>query len=176
MKELILGGGCFWCVEAVFQQLKGVEEVIPGYAGGTTPDPSYRQVTSGTTGHAEVAKIKYDPEKISEEELLWVFWHAHDPTTLNRQGNDRGPQYRSIIFYENEEQKDLIEKSIQKAESEEIWEDPIVTEVEPLDTFYEAEKYHHDYYISHPQQPYCNIVISPKIKKVRSEFPELIKD
>lgn len=176
MKELILGGGCFWCVEAVFQQLKGVEEVIPGYAGGTTPDPSYRQVTSGTTGHAEVAKIIYDPAKITEEQLLWVFWHAHDPTTINRQGNDVGPQYRSIVFYENEEQKEQIQKSIQKAESDEIWEEPIVTEVEPLDTFYEAEKYHHDYYISHPQQPYCNIVISPKIKKVRSEFPELIKD
>ncbi len=176
MKELILGGGCFWCVEVVFQQLKGVEEVIPGYAGGDTPDPSYRQVTSGTTGHAEVAKIIYDPAKITEEQLLWVFWHAHDPTTLNRQGNDVGPQYRSIVFYENEEQKELIQKSIKKAESEEIWEDPIVTEVEPLDRFYEAEKYHHDYYISHPQQPYCNIVISPKIKKVRSEFPELIKD
>ena len=175
MKDLILGGGCFWCVEAVFQQLKGVEKVIPGYAGGNTPNPSYREVCSGSTGHAEVAKIRFDPEKISEEQLLWVFWHAHDPTTPNRQGNDIGPQYRSIIFYENEDQKKRMEESRNKAESEKIWSDAIVTEVVPLKEFYEAEEYHHDYYVSHPQQPYCNIVISPKIKKVRSEFPELIK-
>ena len=175
MKDLILGGGCFWCVEAVFQQLKGVEKVIPGYAGGNTPNPSYREVCSGSTGHAEVAKIRFDPEKISEEQLLWVFWHAHDPTTPNRQGNDIGPQYRSIIFYENEDQNKRIEESRNKAESEKIWSDAIVTEVVPLKEFYKAEEYHHDYYVSHPQQPYCNIVISPKIKKVRSEFPELIK-
>jgi peptide-methionine (S)-S-oxide reductase len=175
MKELVLGGGCFWCIEAVFQEIEGVEEVIPGYAGGEVPDPSYREVCSGTTGHAEVAKVIYDPEKITEEKIIWIFWHAHDPTTLNRQGNDVGPQYRSIILYENEEQEKRIRESKQKAEEEGIWEDPIVTEIAPLKGFYEAEEYHHDYYESHPQQPYCSVVIAPKIKKVRKQFPELIK-
>lgn len=175
MKELIAGGGCFWCIEAVFQQLKGVREVIPGYAGGEEPDPSYRQVCSGTTGHAEVAKIIYDPEVISEAQLLWIFWHAHDPTTVNRQGNDVGPQYRSILLYEDDSQKASFEASRDRAKEEGIWEDPIVTEIARLEKFYEAEDYHKNYYDNHPQQPYCNIVISPKINKVRKQFSELIK-
>lgn len=161
------GGGCFWCVEAVYQKLKGVKSVVSGYAGGTTPNPSYRQVCDGNTGHAEVVQIEFDPNVISYSQLLDVFWQAHNPTTLNREGPDVGPQYRSIVLYHNQEQKVLAEKSKEQASSQ--FDDPIVTEIEPLEEFYRAETYHQDYFEKNPNAPYCMAVIDPKLQKLQKE-------
>ena len=158
-----LGAGCFWCVEAVFQNLEGVESVVSGYAGGQIKNPSYREVTTGNTGHAEVAQIKYDPKKITFDELLEVFWQTHDPTTLNRQGADSGTQYRSAIFYHNEEQQLLAEKYKKKLDESGAFESPIVTEITALDKFYVAEDYHQNYYNLNSDQPYCSFVIVPKL-------------
>jgi len=169
----ILGGGCFWCTEAVFKRLKGVISVEPGYAGGWVENPTYEEVCTGETGHAEVVKIIFDPKLISFRELLKVFFTIHDPTTLNRQGEDIGTQYRSIIIYFNDEQKRIAEEEIKEAEK--IWKKPIVTEVVPFKNFYRAEDYHINYYERNPDKPYCRIVIAPKIAKLEKEWKELLK-
>lgn len=171
-----LGAGCFWCIEAIFQKLKGVQTVVPGYAGGEVENPTYQQVCTGATGHAEVAQIAFDPDIISFEELLWVFWRTHDPTTLNRQGADTGTQYRSVVFYHSEEQRAIAEKSKQETEAAGLWPDRIVTEITPLTNYYEAEDTHHNYYLLNPEQPYCRIVIDPKIRKLTKEFGDKLKD
>ena len=164
-QRLTFGGGCFWCLEAVFQRLKGVKTVVSGYAGGTVPNPTYRQVCEGDTGHAEVVQIEFDPKEITFEKLLEVFWAAHDPTTLNRQGHDEGTQYRSVIFYENDAQKMAAEKSKQQAGPE--FKDPIVTEIAPLTAFYKAEDYHQNYFNQNANKnPYCAVVIRPKLQKL----------
>ena len=168
------GAGCFWCVEAVFQELKGVLKVESGYMGGAIPNPTYREVCTGTTGHAEVTRITFDPTIISYEELLEVLWTTHDPTTLNRQGADAGTQYRSAIFYHSDEQKSKAEKS-KKEVATTIWDSPIVTEIVPADTFYPAEEYHQDYYALNPNAGYCRAVISPKVAKVRATFTDKLK-
>lgn len=162
-----LGAGCFWCVEAVFERIPGVQSVVAGYAGGTKENPTYEEVCTGTTGHAEVARISYDPSTISYRQILDVFWKAHDPTTLNRQGGDVGTQYRSVIFYEGEEQKKTAEESKREAQKE--FDDPIVTVIEPLKKFFPAENYHQDYYKHNPNAPYCTFVIRPKLKKLNLE-------
>lgn len=171
-----LGGGCFWCTEAVFSSLWGVHEVVPGYAGGSLAYPLYEQVCRGTTGHAEVVQIIFDPEVISFEEILQVFWRTHDPTTLNRQGYDTGTQYRSVIFYHDGEQKAVAEKSKREAEAAKIWPNPIVTELVPFTSFYKADERHQDYYRTNRGEPYCQVVIDPKIMKLRKEFPDKLKD
>lgn len=176
LETATLGGGCFWCVEAVYQDVKGVERVVSGYAGGHVENPTYQQVCTGRTGHAEVAQITFDPDVISYEEILYIFWRVHDPTTLNRQGNDVGPQYRSAIFYHNEKQKETAERSLAEAEAAKVWPNPIVTEIAPLDTFYEAEDYHQNYYRNNPYQPYCLYVIDPKVRKFRKSFQERLKE
>jgi peptide-methionine (S)-S-oxide reductase len=176
LKKATLGGGCFWCVEAVFQDLKGVVKVVSGYAGGEVENPTYKQVCTGTTGHAEVVQITYDPDLISFEELLEVFWRTHDPTTLNRQGADVGPQYRSIILYHDDEQKAVAERSKQETDAANLWPNPIVTEIAPLDRFYPAEGYHQDFYRQNPVQPYCQMVINPKLQKFRKTFQARLKD
>jgi peptide-methionine (S)-S-oxide reductase len=163
-----LGGGCFWCTEAVFQMLPGVKSVTSGYAGGTKENPTYREVCTGATGHAEVIQIQYDPKVVSYEKLLHTFWEAHDPTTLNRQGPDSGTQYRSIILYSSEAQRVAAEKS--KAEAQKHFRQPIVTEIVPLRKFYPAEDYHQDYYREHPDQPYCRFVIQPKVEKFEKKL------
>lgn len=163
-ETLVLGGGCFWCIEALYERLGGVRSVESGYAGGTAPNPTYEEVCSGRTGHAEVVRITYDPETVSLGELLDFFWQAHDPTTLNRQGADVGTQYRSIILYSSEEQEAAARASMEKAE--ENFRDPIVTEIEPLGTFHPAESYHQDYFEKNPNAPYCQYVIVPKLKKL----------
>ena len=175
MKNIVLGGGCFWCVEAVFQLFEGIHDLMPGYAGGKTPNPSYREVCSGSTGHAEVVRVTWDPDKLSLEDVVTLFFHAHDPTTLNRQGNDVGTQYRSAIFYKDDKEKETIKQVIAEIEEQQVWNRPIVTQVEPLSKFYPAEDYHKNYYQEHPSQPYCNIVIGPKVEKMRSKFSELLK-
>lgn len=166
-----LGAGCFWCVEAVFGELRGVVSVVPGYAGGRTENPTYEQVCSGRTGHAEVAQITYDRAVISYATLLDVFWRTHDPTSLNRQGADAGTQYRSVILYHSDEQKEIADRSKREADASGQWDAPIVTEIVPLTTFYEAEEYHHDYYRQNPNQPYCRAVIGPKMKKLEESLP-----
>jgi len=168
------GAGCFWCVEAVFQELKGVIKVESGYMGGSTPNPTYKDVCTGTTGHAEITQITFDPTVISYDELLEVLWTTHDPTTLNRQGADAGTQYRSAIFYHSEEQKQKAEKS-KKEVATTIWDKPIVTEIVPEDTYYPAEEYHQDYYANNANAGYCRMVITPKIEKVRSSFADKLK-
>jgi len=170
-----LGGGCFWCLEAVFDQLKGVESVVSGYTGGETPDPSYEAVCSGTTGHVEVVQITFDPAIISYRELLDVFFTIHDPTTLNRQGNDRGTQYRSAIFFHSPEQQKIAEQTIAELQETKAWGDPIVTEVSPATRFYPAETYHQGYFESHSSQPYCQVVVAPKVAKARTRFAEKLK-
>lgn len=170
------GAGCFWCVEAIFQRLEGVLHVESGYAGGHVKNPTYEQVCEKTTGHAEVCKIVYDPAKISYEELLEVFWKTHDPTTPNRQGNDVGPQYRSVIFYHNEKQKELAEKYKAALEAEKVFNKPIVTEIVPLNgNYYKAEAYHQNYYNNHPYQGYCAFVIAPKVEKMEKIFKHKLK-
>jgi peptide-methionine (S)-S-oxide reductase len=168
------GAGCFWCVEAVFQELRGVLKVESGYMGGTTKNPTYREVCSGTTGHAEVTQITFDPKVITYEELLEVLWTTHDPTTMNRQGADVGTQYRSAIFYHSDAQKAAAEKSKYEV-APTIWENTVVTQIVPADTFYPAEEYHQDYYANNPNAGYCQIVINPKIDKVRSKFRDKLK-
>ena len=173
MKEIILGGGCFWCIEAVMRRVKGVKEAISGYAGGERPNPTYEQVCSGATGHAEVVKVVYDENEITLDELLDIFFAIHDPTTLNRQGADVGTQYRSVIYYENEEEKKAIEAAIERVQKE--YKDPIVTEVSPKPEFYEAEGYHQNYYDENPMQGYCQVVIKPKVQKFLTKFTDKIK-
>jgi peptide-methionine (S)-S-oxide reductase len=170
-----LGAGCFWCVEAIFQELKGVDRVISGYSGGKVKNPSYREVSSGKTGHAEVCQIYYNPEIISFSEILDVFWRTHDPTTLNRQGADVGTQYRSVIFYHNDEQRELAEKSLKETDGSGLYPNPIVTEITEFQEFYEAEDYHQDYFKLNPNQPYCTFSIDPKVKKFKKQFKEIIK-
>ncbi len=171
-----LGAGCFWCVEAVFQRLKGVQKVVSGYAGGHVDNPTYEQVCSGATDHAEVVQITFDPEQISFAELLEVFWRTHDPTTLNRQGADVGTQYRSVIFSHDDEQKRIAEKSKQATDASGLWQNPIVTEIATFTKFYPAESYHQNYYLDNPNQPYCRVVIDPKMRKLLQEFSDKIED
>ncbi|MCI0662005.1 MAG: peptide-methionine (S)-S-oxide reductase MsrA [Acidobacteria bacterium] len=170
-----LAGGCFWCLEAVFDELNGVEQVESGYAGGHLANPSYRQVCTGATGHAEVVQIRFDPSIISFKELLRVFFTIHDPTTLNRQGADIGTQYRSAIFYQTAEQKSVADQVINEINEARIWNNPIVTEVTMFSEFYPAEEYHRDYFQSNPDQPYCRVVIEPKVAKFRKSFIEKLK-
>ncbi|MGY5854694.1 MAG: peptide-methionine (S)-S-oxide reductase MsrA [Candidatus Thorarchaeota archaeon] len=170
MELATLGAGCFWCVEAVFQQLKGVSSVTSGYSGGHVDNPTYKQVVSGTTGHAEVAQIEFDPEHISFEELLEVFFETHDPTTLNRQGNDVGTQYRSVIFYHDDTQREIAERVKSTYDTNGTWKRPIVTEIVPLTKFFIAEDYHQNYYQSNPNQGYCRYVIRPKLDKLEQTF------
>ncbi len=175
LSSATLGAGCFWCVEAVFQQLQGVKKVDAGFAGGETENPTYEEVCTGNTGHAEVARIDYDPNVIAFEELLQVFWHTHNPTTLNRQGADVGTQYRSVIFYHDEEQKKVAEKSLEEADKSGIWEAPIVTKLEPLKNYTKAEGYHQNFYEKYKNGPYCDAVIEPKLKKLKEKFGEKLK-
>jgi peptide-methionine (S)-S-oxide reductase len=170
-----LGGGCFWCIEAVFDELKGVEKSVSGYSGGVLDNPTYRQVCSGNTGHAEVINVYFDPKVISFEDILRVFFHVHDPTTLNRQGADAGTQYRSSIFYHSEAQKASAEKIIAETEKNKLWSDKIVTEVAKFERFYAAEDYHQEYFKLNGSAPYCSFVISPKMKKFRTEFKDKLK-
>ncbi|MFN3693440.1 MAG: peptide-methionine (S)-S-oxide reductase MsrA [Ignavibacterium sp.] len=169
------GSGCFWCTEAIFERVKGVQKVISGYSGGTTENPTYKEVCTGTTGHAECTQIYYDPSVISYDELLEIFWKTHDPTTLNRQGNDVGTQYRSVIFYHNLEQKQKAEYYKKKLEEEKIWDKPIVTEIAEFKKFYPAEDYHQNYYDNNPYQGYCAFVITPKIEKFEKIFKDKLK-
>jgi len=170
-----LGGGCFWCTEAVFNQLKGVEKIEPGYSGGNVENPSYEQVSTGKTGHAEVAQITFDPAVISFKEILQIFFSTHDPTSLNRQGADIGTQYRSVIFYHNDQQKAIAEQVIKEFNEDGAFDAPIVTQVEPLKAFYKAEEYHREYYKRHPEQSYCRVVIAPKIAKFRQLYLSKLK-
>ncbi len=174
-EKIVLGGGCFWCTEAVFKMLKGVLSVLPGYAGGATANPTYMQVTSGKTGHAEVIEIEFDPKEIALETLLTVFFASHDPTTKDRQGADVGTQYRSIILYTTDEQKQKSLDFIAKLNASNEAGAPIVTAVEPLEIFYPAENYHQDYFANNQENMYCQIVINPKLEKVQKEFAELLK-
>jgi len=175
MAVATFGGGCFWCVEAVFEKLEGVHDVVSGYAGGKVPNPTYKQVTTGRTGHAEVCQIHYDPNNVSYTELLEVFWKTHDPTTLNRQGHDIGTQYRSVVFYHDEAQKKTAEFYQQKLDGSGVWKDPIVTEISPIVEFFEAEKYHQNYFRNNPFQGYCRVVIVPKMKKFKEMFADKLK-
>jgi len=170
-----LGGGCFWCLEAVYDDLRGVTDVVSGYAGGHIPNPTYEQVCTKKTGHAEVIQVTFDPSIISYRELLEVFLTIHDPTTLNRQGNDVGPQYRSAIFYHDEGQKQIAEQVLHEIENAKIWDNPIVTEIKALDTFYPAEDYHQEYFKNHPNAIYCQLVIAPKVAKFRKMYLEKLK-
>jgi peptide-methionine (S)-S-oxide reductase len=172
-----LGGGCFWCTEAVFNQLQGVVQVESGYSGGTAPNPTYRAVCAGGTGHAEVAQITFDPRVIAYRDLLEVFFATHDPTTLNRQGADVGPQYRSVIFYHDDAQRQSAAQVIREldAATRSVWDAPIVTAVEPFKTFYRAEDYHQEYFANNPDQPYCQVVISPKVSKFRKKFADKLR-
>lgn len=174
-KIATLGSGCFWCTQAIFQNVKGVTKVESGYSGGTVPNPSYEAVVTGKTGHAEVVQITYDPIIISFEELLEIFFKTHDPTTLNRQGADIGTQYRSVIFYHDDEQKEIAEKVKKVFDTLKIWDNPIVTEISQFKKFYVAEDYHQNYYDNNPNQPYCNFVITQKLEKFKKEFREKLK-
>ncbi len=169
------GAGCFWCTEAVFSELRGVEKVESGYSGGTVPNPTYEQVCTGNTGHAEVAQITFDPNQISYEDLLRIFFTVHDPTLLNRQGGDIGEQYRSVIFYSDEQQKRAAERVIKEITDAKIWDKPIVTQLSPAKPFYRAEDYHQEYFANNPNQPYCRIVIAPKVAKFRQHFQEKLR-
>lgn len=176
IKEVaVFGGGCFWCTEAVFDELRGVTSVVSGYAGGNTKNPTYEQVCGGRTGHAEVIRIEFDPEQIAFRDLLTVFFATHDPTTLNRQGNDVGTQYRSVIFYADEEHKREAESFMRELDRSGAFSQPIVTTLEPLTDFYEAEGYHQKYYASNPYQPYCQMMIPPKLTTLHKRFAELLK-
>lgn len=175
LEKATLGGGCFWCTEAVYLELKGVIDVKPGYSGGDVKNPSYKEVCTGTTGHAEVVQITFDPEVVSYSDILEVFFMTHDPTTLNRQGNDVGTQYRSVIFYHNEQQKVVAEKVIKLFRDEQVYDKQIVTEVAPFDTFYVAEDYHLNYYNRNKSQGYCQYIITPKLEKFRKIFKDQLK-
>lgn len=174
-ERITLGGGCFWCLEAVFKDLKGVERVESGYAGGQVRNPGYREVCEGTTGHAEVVDVSFDPLVIELTDLLVIFFTLHDPTTLNRQGHDTGTQYRSIILYRDETQRATADRVRKDIEARRLWPDPIVTTIEPLETFYKAEETHQDYYARNSNQPYCQAVIAPKVTKLRKEFYERLR-
>jgi peptide-methionine (S)-S-oxide reductase len=171
--SIVLGGGCFWCLDAAYRRLKGVHNVVSGYAGGTVPNPSYEAVTTGTTGHAEVVKVEFDPQIISLGDVLDVFWAIHDPTTLNRQGNDVGREYRSMILYATEEQQHAAETS--RNATQKLWPNPIVTEIKPLEHFYPAEENHQDYFAKNPTQGYCQVVINPKLEKLTEKYQSLLK-
>ena len=175
LETATLGGGCFWCLEAIYKELKGVLSVESGYAGGHVQNPTYKQVCTGNTGHAEVVQIQYNPTIITFKDLLNVFFTIHDPTTLNRQGADIGTQYRSVIFYHNETQRKIGESSIKELEQKNLWENPIVTEISPFQMFFRAEDYHQDYYINNSNQPYCQVVIAPKISKFRKKFLDQLR-
>jgi peptide-methionine (S)-S-oxide reductase len=170
-----LGGGCFWCTEAVFVDLRGVDRVVSGYMGGPLPNPSYEQVCSGRTGHAEVVQVTFDPAEISFREILEIFFTTHDPTTLNRQGGDEGTQYRSVVFYHDDEQRRVAEEVIRELTERRLYDDPIVTEVSPASQFYPAESYHQDYYARNPYQGYCQVVIAPKVSKFRKAYTSRLK-
>lgn len=172
----VLGAGCFWCVEAIYQRVNGVVAVESGYAGGHVENPTYNQVVSGKTGHAEVAKVTFAPNVISFEELLEVFWHTHNPTTLNRQGADVGTQYRSAIFYNSLEQKKIAEESKKRTDESDLWDDPIVTEITPLSNYSTAEDYHQNYFNNNPNAGYCSVVIAPKLAKFKKDFPHLLQE
>lgn len=176
MEKATLGAGCFWCVEAVYKEMKGVISVESGYSGGHVDNPTYKAVCAGTTGHAEVVQVTFDPAQTSYQEILEVFWRTHDPTTLNRQGNDVGTQYRSVIYYHNDEQKKIAEASKKAADEAGFYNDPIVTEISPFDKFYVAESYHQDYYENNPNQPYCRFVVGPKVDKFRKLFQDKLKE
>jgi peptide-methionine (S)-S-oxide reductase len=175
LETATLAAGCFWCVEAVFDDLKGVEDVVSGYSGGHTENPTYREVCDGNTGHAEVIQVKFDPAEISFKEILQIFFSVHDPTTLNRQGHDIGTQYRSAIFYHSDEQKRVAEETIAEVNTEGIWDAPIVTEVTPFDRLYVAEDYHQEYFANNPNVPYCAAVVAPKVAKFRQKFVSRLK-
>jgi peptide-methionine (S)-S-oxide reductase len=170
-----LAGGCFWCIEAIFLEVEGVENVISGYTGGTTVNPTYQEVCANNTGHAEAVQVTFDPSKISYREILEIFFSVHDPTTLNQQGVDRGTQYRSAIFYHNEQQKAIAEELIGELNKAHLWKKPIVTQIAPLDKFYPAEDYHREYFSRHPEQAYCQMVISPKVNKFRKQWAKRLK-
>jgi peptide-methionine (S)-S-oxide reductase len=170
-----LAGGCFWCIEAVFLEVDGVENVVSGYTGGTTTNPTYQEVSAGNTGHAEAVQVTFDPARISYREILEVFFSVHDPTTLNQQGADRGTQYRSAIFYHNEEQRAIAEKLMSDLDKRHLWQNPIVTELVPAGKFYPAEDYHREYFSRHPEQAYCQMVISPKLNKLRKQWTKRLK-
>lgn len=175
VETAVFGGGCFWCLEAVFDQLSGVKSVESGYMGGTVDNPTYRQICGGNTGHVEVVRVTYDPQEISYEDLLEVFFTIHDPTTLNRQGNDVGTQYRSVIFYNSDRQRQAAEKAITDLNAGKTWPDPVVTTVEPASKFFVAEDYHQEYYANNSNQPYCQFIIAPKLKKFQKNFPQKVK-
>ena len=175
MEVATFGNGCFWCTEAVFQRIIGVESVVSGYAGGHVANPTYKQVCGGQTGHAEAVQVTFDPSQVTYPEILEIFWKTHDPTTLNRQGNDVGTQYRSAIFYHNEEQRKLAEESKRLLNDAGIWKDPIVTEIVPFTNFFKAEDYHQNYYNDNKNQPYCTFLIRPKVEKLESVFREKLK-
>jgi len=170
-----LGGGCFWCTEAIFDDLKGVLSVESGYSGGTAENPTYEQVCTGKTGHAEAIQIEFDPQAVTYRDILKIFFTVHDPTTLNRQGNDVGTQYRSVIFYHDEEQKRTAEEIIREVEKDKVWDDPIVTELSPFKAFYKAEDYHQEYFANNPNQSYCHVVIAPKVAKFRKLYHDRLK-
>lgn len=175
LETATLGAGCFWCVEAIYQRLEGVEKVESGYSGGTVKNPTYEQVCTGRTGHAEVIQVTFDPKKLSYKELLEVFFKTHDPTTLNKQGADAGTQYRSAIFYHSPEQQKIAEQVKRETDAAKIWDDPIVTEITPFSVFYKAEDYHQNYYNENSYQPYCMMVINPKLSKFKKEFGSKLK-
>lgn len=174
MKTATFGGGCFWCVEAIFQKVDGVLSVVSGYSGGHVENPTYKEVTGGRTGHAEVVQVTYDPQKVTFDELLEIFWKTHDPTTPNRQGNDVGPQYRSVVFYHDDEQKLLAEKYKKELDEASIYSNSIVTEIVPFTKFYKAEEYHQNYFNQNSNQPYCAYVIQPKVEKFKKVFKDRI--
>ena len=176
METVTFGSGCFWCTEAVFQQLKGVSSVVSGYSGGHVENPTYEQVVTGRTGHAEVCQIQFDPDQISFEDILEVFFNTHDPTTLNRQGNDIGTQYRSVIFYHTDEQRETAERIKAELDTSGTWKNPIVTEIVPIKKFYKAEDYHQNYYRNNPNQGYCQLVIAPKLRKFEKVFKLKLSD
>lgn len=175
MELATFGAGCFWCVEAVFENVNGVESVVSGYSGGKRPNPTYEQVSTGASGHAEACQVTFDPSKVAYAGLLEIFWKTHDPTTPGRQGNDVGPQYRSVIFWHNEEQRRTAEHYRKKLEEARVYDSPIVTEIVKYESFYPAEKYHQNYYSSNPDQPYCRFVIQPKLEKFRKVFSDRLK-
>jgi len=175
-EKATLAAGCFWCVEAIYRELKGVDKVVSGYSGGENSNPNYEEVGRGNSGHAETIQISFDPNEISYENILEIFWRVHDPTTLNRQGNDVGPQYRSVIFHHDENQRLMAEKSKEKFEKEKLHENPIVTEIVKFDNFYEAEDYHQNYYATNRNKPYCRLIIDPKLAKFRKNFKKDLKE
>jgi peptide-methionine (S)-S-oxide reductase len=176
LDKITLGGGCFWCLEAVYDEMRGVQSVESGYMGGHVERPSYRAVCTGTTGHAEVVQVTFDPDVISLRDILEVFFAIHDPTTRDRQGNDTGPQYRSVIFYHHDSQREEAERIIREIEDEKLWSHPVVTEVRPATTFYVAEDYHQEYFKNNPAQPYCSFVVAPKVSKFRAKFAEFRRE